>query len=138
MLQFSNDSRVEVPLGPWDSEAFSAAVRGMVRMNGGTNIAAAVGKAGALLKPEPPAARRVLVLLTDGRIDSYQAREASQVTAQLADEQAHVALWAFGVGRGVDAAELQRIVDGAAAGGGDAACRRERYIELCVRDDAPW
>jgi len=41
-----------------------------VRMNGGTNIAAAVAKAGSLLKADAdagPQTRRVLVLLTDGR-----------------------------------------------------------------------
>ena len=43
-----------------------------VRMNGGTNIAAAVAKAGSLLKSEASTSRRVLVLLTDGRIDTYQ------------------------------------------------------------------
>ena len=42
------------------------------RMNGGTNIALAVQKAGQLLKPLGPATHRVLVLLTDGRIDSHQ------------------------------------------------------------------
>jgi hypothetical protein len=108
-------------------------------MNGGTNIAAAVAKAGSLFKACTSctsATRRVLVLLTDGRIDSYQAREAGQMVAQLADEQAHVGLWAFGVGRGVDAAELMRIIEGP----GDAAkgLGQERYVELCVRDDAPW
>lgn len=48
-----------------------------VRMNGGTNIAAAVAKAGSLLKAEPSSARRVLVLLTDGRIDTYQVCEGA-------------------------------------------------------------
>ncbi len=43
------------------------------RMNGGTNIALAVQKAGQLLKPLGPRTQRVLVLLTDGRIDSHQA-----------------------------------------------------------------
>lgn len=41
-------------------------------MNGGTNIALAVQKAGQLLKPLGPATHRVLALLTDGRIDSHQ------------------------------------------------------------------
>lgn len=53
--------------------AFEALMAGMGRMNGGTNIALAVQKAGQLLKPLSPSTRRVLVLLTDGRIDSHQA-----------------------------------------------------------------
>jgi hypothetical protein len=110
-----------------------------VRMNGGTNIAAAVAKAGSLFKSCASCSsstRRVLVLLTDGRIDSYQAREAGQMVAQLADEQANVGLWAFGVGRGVDAPELMRIIEG--PGAAAKGLGQERYVELCVRDDAPW
>lgn len=41
-------------------------------MNGGTNISLAIQKAGQLLKPLSPTTQRVLVLLTDGRIDSHQ------------------------------------------------------------------
>uniref|UniRef100_A0A383V3G9 VWFA domain-containing protein n=1 Tax=Tetradesmus obliquus TaxID=3088 RepID=A0A383V3G9_TETOB len=139
IVQFSNDTRVEVPLGPWQKDSFEAGIRNMVRMNGGTNIAAAVAKAGSLFKSCAsctPSTRRVLVLLTDGRIDSYQAREAGQMVGQLADEQANVGLWAFGVGRGVDVGELVRIIEG--AGGAAKGLGAERYVELCVRDDAPW
>ena len=58
------------------------------------------------------------------------------MVAQLSDEQCNVGLWAFGVGRGVDSAELMRIIEGP----GEVAkgLGRERYVELCVRDDAPW
>jgi hypothetical protein len=55
-----------------DVAAFEALMAGMARMNGGTNIALAVQKAGQLLKPLGPDTHRVLVLLTDGRIDSHQ------------------------------------------------------------------
>jgi hypothetical protein len=49
--------------------------RPQVRMNGGTNIAAAIKRAAALLKAGAPrAASRSLVLLTDGRVDGYQVR----------------------------------------------------------------
>ena len=60
--------------GPVDVDvgAFEALMAGMARMNGGTNIALAVQKAGQLLKPLSATAHRVLVLLTDGRIDSHQ------------------------------------------------------------------
>ena len=103
-------------------------------MNGGTNIAAAVQRAGQLLKAAPPECRRVLALLTDGRIDSYQAREARDMVSRLADEQGSVSMHAFGVGRGVDHEELIRIV--AAGGGADGA--GARYLPLMVLEDAPW
>jgi hypothetical protein len=73
---------------------------------------------------------------TDGRIDGYQAREAAAMVARLADEQAHMSLWAFGVGRGVDSAELVRIIEG--PGDCAAGLGRERYMDLCVRDDPHW
>ena len=45
-------------------------------MNGGTNVAVALTKAGQLLKRDAaPDAMRHVVLLTDGRVDSYQAHE---------------------------------------------------------------
>jgi hypothetical protein len=79
-------------------------------------------------------------LTPDGRIDGYQAREAAAMVARLADEQAHVCLWALGVGRGVDSAELVRIIEGPDSGGSDSkkGLGKERYLDLCVRDDAPW
>ena len=106
-----------------------------MRMNGGTNIAAAVQKAGQLLKKSAaPDALRQLILLTDGRIDSHQSREAAAMVSRLADEQSHVGLFAFGVGRGVDKGELVTIIEGAVGKGKG----EERYVELCVRDEAPW
>ena len=44
------------------------------RINGGTNISLAIQKAGQLLKPLSVDTERVVVLLTDGRIDSHQVR----------------------------------------------------------------
>ncbi|KIY92680.1 hypothetical protein MNEG_15283, partial [Monoraphidium neglectum] len=83
VLQFSNAVRTEVPLAPvGDAAAFAETVGKMVRMNGGTNIAAALTQAGAALKAGPgaaapaPGAARLVVLLTDGRVDGYQSREA--------------------------------------------------------------
>jgi hypothetical protein len=73
---------------------------------------------------------------SDGRIDSYQAREAAFMVSRLSDEQRNVGLWAFGVGRGVDSAELMRIIEGPRE-----ACKGlgvEQYMDLCVRDDVPW
>lgn len=68
--------RVEVsPDAGLAPEAFQSAVESMSRMNGGTNIALALAKAGQLLKAhtEEEGARTV-VILTDGRVDSYQVR----------------------------------------------------------------
>ena len=41
-------------------------------MNGGTNIALSIKQAGQLLKNEDPDAARIIVLLTDGRVDGFQ------------------------------------------------------------------
>ncbi len=41
-------------------------------MNGGTNIALAIKQAGSLLKSEDADAARIIVLLTDGRVDTFQ------------------------------------------------------------------
>ncbi|GIL70492.1 hypothetical protein Vretifemale_1233 [Volvox reticuliferus] len=113
VVQFSNDVRVEAPLAPVNLEALLKVTQGMVRMNGGTNVAVAVQKAGQLLKRDAAAdAMRHVILLTDGRVDSYQAHEARQMADQLADEQRHVSLFAYGVGRGVDRAELLHIIGG--------------------------
>ncbi|GIL47224.1 hypothetical protein Vafri_4093 [Volvox africanus] len=113
VVQFSNDVRVEAPLTPVNLEALLKVTHGMVRMNGGTNVAVAIQKAGQLLKRDAAAdAMRHVILLTDGRVDSYQAHEARQMSDQLADEQRHVSLFAYGVGRGVDRAELLHIIGG--------------------------
>ncbi|GLI58796.1 hypothetical protein VaNZ11_000557 [Volvox africanus] len=113
VVQFSNDVRVEAPLAPVNLEALLKVTQGMVRMNGGTNVAVAIQKAGQLLKRDAATdAMRHVILLTDGRVDSYQAHEARQMSDQLADEQRHVSLFAYGVGRGVDRAELLHIIGG--------------------------
>ncbi len=43
-------------------------------MNGGTNIALSIKQAGQLLKEEDPQAARIIVLLTDGRVDAFQGK----------------------------------------------------------------
>jgi hypothetical protein len=102
---------------------------------GGTDLAAALRRAGQLLKPLGPRCRRVLALLTDARVDEFAAREAGEMAARLADEQAGVRLRAFGVGRGVAAADMLRVIGAEGAGaGGDA---EGRYLALHV-DEAPW
>ena len=44
------------------------------RMNGGTNIALSIKQAGQLLRGEDRDTARILVLLTDGRVDSFQGK----------------------------------------------------------------
>lgn len=133
VLQFSNDVRVEVAPQAVDGAKFTEAVTTMARMNGGTNIACSVQRAGQLLKHLPSNSMRTLCFLTDGRVDDYQAREAAEMASRLADEQGPVAMYAFGVGRGVDKQELLRIV-----GATQPAAAADRYFDLCVRDEAPW
>ena len=58
----------------WASTRLSA----QARMNGGTNIALSIQQAGQLLKDEDPQAARIIVLLTDGRVDAFQGKPLRQ------------------------------------------------------------
>ena len=60
--------------------------------------------------PECNAARRCLVLLTDGRISADEATAAEAEAAAQAAAPHCVAFYALGVGRGVDCDALKRIV----------------------------
>ena len=51
-----------------------------------------------------------MILLTDGRVDSYQAREAVSRAEMFASEVPGVTFFAFAVGRSVDKQELTKIV----------------------------
>lgn len=137
IIQFSNEVHVESAplLVDKDASQFTDIVHGMRRMNGGTNIALAVQKAGQLFRNMRSSNfRQVIALLTDGRIDSYQVREARDMVSRLVDEEHVAAVHAFGVGRGVDKQELIRIIS--------AACPEHAannyYLPLLVLDDAPW
>uniref|UniRef100_A0A061RJK2 Collagen-related protein n=1 Tax=Tetraselmis sp. GSL018 TaxID=582737 RepID=A0A061RJK2_9CHLO len=135
VVQFSNDVRVEVQPSNLSADDFDTCVAGMNRMNGGTNISAAIRKAGQLLGgTKGPGGHSSVVLLTDGRVDGYQASEAVEMAARLTDEvSGEVSMYAFGVGRGVDKAELLRII-----GAGGRAADDSRYLGLCTYEDAPW
>ena len=50
------------------------------RMNGGTNIALSIKQAGQLLKDQDPEAARIIVLLTDGRVDAFQGEPLAQAS----------------------------------------------------------
>eukprot|EP00899_Mesostigma_viride_P026617 jgi/Mesvir1/713/Mv17325-RA.4 len=119
VIQFSNDLRVELHPSNMPLDAFQLGVNSIMRMNGGTNMALPLRKAESLLMEEcggKDGARCCVVVLTDGRMDSYQAREAVQRAEQLRGRG--IALFALGVGKGVDAAELTSMV--VTAGGVDA------------------
>jgi len=135
IVQFSNDVKVELQPAAMNSEGFQTHVAKMSRMNGGTNISAAIRKAGQLLGgTKGEGGHSAIVLLTDGRVDGYQASEAVEMAGRLVDEvSGQVSLYAFGVGRGVDKAELLRIV-----GAGGPAPDDSHYLGLCTYEDAPW
>jgi len=135
IVQFSNDVRVELQPTCLDADGFNEHVTKMNRMNGGTNISAAIRKAGQILGGTKASNQHTaIILLTDGRVDGYQATEAVDIASRLADEvPGGVSLYAFGVGRGVDRGELLRIIN---AGG--ATIDESRYLGLCTCDDAPW
>jgi len=52
-----------------------------VRINGGTNIAAAFSYAGKMFKKQAcePNAAKLVILMTDGRVDTYQVRKISSI-----------------------------------------------------------
>lgn len=77
-------------------------------------------------------AARLVALLTDGRVDSHQAREAVTRAARMADELDNFELYAFGVGRGVDADALNRIACAGAGVGVGEADSPERVVELSL------
>ncbi|KAA6422962.1 MAG: hypothetical protein FRX49_06951 [Trebouxia sp. A1-2] len=105
-----------------------------VRMNGGTNIALAILTASEHMQSSlAVGAPRTMILLTDGRIDHHQGQEAVQVTRNMAEEQGNVSIYSFGVGSGVDRAELDKIV--AASGSSDVDCR---YMALAVHPESLW
>eukprot|EP00891_Asterochloris_glomerata_P003037 jgi/Astpho2/3037/Aster-03345 len=132
--KFSNGACVELPLGIPRAEAVEDCISGMARMNGGTCIAEAVRVAGQLLKSlVAPEGARSVVLLTDGRVDHYQGREAVHTAQHLSDEQQHAALFGLGVGRGVDRDVLDSIIE--AFGGGQAS---NRYLALAVHPHSSW
>jgi len=73
IVQFSNDVRVELQPVSMSSDHFQAHVTKMTRMNGGTNISAAIRKAGQLLGGiKGEGGHSAIILLTDGRVDGYQ------------------------------------------------------------------
>eukprot|EP00227_Mantoniella_beaufortii_P014972 CAMPEP_0197591384 /NCGR_PEP_ID=MMETSP1326-20131121/13043_1 /TAXON_ID=1155430 /ORGANISM="Genus nov. species nov., Strain RCC2288" /LENGTH=474 /DNA_ID=CAMNT_0043156797 /DNA_START=111 /DNA_END=1531 /DNA_ORIENTATION=- len=111
VVQFANDLRVERELTAFNTETEAGAVEQwtatvdlLARMNGGTNFAAPLRKAEKMFGEVPlhlgARAARVVALVTDGRVDSYQAQEAVNRASRLSDVLDNFEMYAFGVGRG--------------------------------------
>lgn len=85
-----------------------------LQARGGTDLLAALHAAAAALGAEDSTRRRILVLVTDGQIDS-EARLSKVIQNDLADATIHV----VGIDRAVPAGLLRRLA-GLGAGGGHA------------------
>ena len=117
----------------------------MSRMNGGTNFILALHEASKALKQdlrrrreegfEGPAEHTV-VMLTDGRIDAFQSREAVRQIEYMADELPGLRLFCYAVGRSVDRDELLQMIGPTT--GGDAARARDFYMDLRTLDSNLW
>lgn len=103
VLQFSNEVKTELEPQRMETNAFRDFAGRLQRMNGGTNIAMALARA----RIDCGGAPHVVLMLTDGRVDAYQATAASEAAADLLESEAQV--FAFGVGRSVDFKQLARI-----------------------------
>lgn len=150
VVQFSSGARVEYPLEEemeieTQDEGFARIVNGIARIGGGTYLNDAFVVAGKIFKAAAsrfPLAAHAAVLICDGRIDSAQAREAKQMTQQLADEH-HPSMFAFGVGRGVEKEQLEDVIAPCAPNPETHAGRKymapsERYMDLFYKLDGPW
>lgn len=91
IVQFTNEVRTEAKLSHYGDEGWSETVRNIKRMNGGTNIAAAVRQSGQILRnhytqSNNNGAGNVVVLISDGRVDSFQGDEAALCAESMANE----------------------------------------------------
>ena len=119
------------------SKEFGAFASRMSRMNGGTNIALALSKActignyseeeeeeeEASLSQEGTKVPHLVLMLTDGRVDSYQASAAAAAARELSERD--LQLFAFAVGRSVDFDQLERLSSG-------------KVMTLRTLDEPPW
>ena len=104
VVQFSNDARTELGMQLWSPAGFDEEMDRMSRMNGGTNFILALHEASKVLKQdlrrrreegfEGPAEHTV-VMLTDGRIDAFQSREARRQIEYMADELPGLRLFCY-------------------------------------------
>jgi hypothetical protein len=78
--------------------------------NATTNAAASITAESDAVVVGAQEVPHLVILLTDGRVDSYQAREAVSRAEMFASEVPGVTFFAFAVGRSVDKQELTKIV----------------------------
>lgn len=140
VLQFSNEAQVELELAHRSPEELQdPETFGFARMNGGTDIGQALAHAAQIITGDAEISRstpKTLVLLTDGRIDLGMAQQAEKVAAKMSDDLGTVAIFAVGVGRGVEKDILEKLI--AARGCSISKLSpASRYLELLSKDN-PW
>jgi len=82
--------------------------------------------------------RKLLVLITDGRIDSFQLQEATDMIQRMREEEerggggggGEIVVKVVGVGRGVDERAMLTII------GGEGP--EDNYLGLCTLDELTW
>jgi hypothetical protein len=81
--------------------------------------------------------RKVLVLITDGRIDDFQLQEATDMIQRMREEEeerggggGEIVVKVVGVGRGVDERAMLTII------GGEGP--EDNYLGLCTLDELVW
>lgn len=110
VLQFSNETRLEILPSPACTENLIESIDSIKRMNGGTNIASPLRHVKAMLSNGHEECDCVVAILTDGRLDSYQTNDAISQAKELGSSVASLSIYAFGVGRGAEYAELMRLI----------------------------
>lgn len=115
VIQFSAHARTEVELAVVDDvEAFASALRAIEPLGSNTSLTAALREAeDALSTASVAGCRRIVVLLSDGRLDSYQSAQAALLCARLSRAGTVSRFFALGLGECVDEAELCRVISGA-------------------------
>lgn len=116
VLQFSNETRLEILPSLACTGNLNESINNIKRMNGGTNIASPLRQVKAMLSNGYEECDCVVAILTDGRLDSYQTNDAISQANELANNVASLSVYAFGVGRGAEYAELMRLILNATKG----------------------
>lgn len=139
VLQFSNETRLEIPLCLASSENLDENIRGIKRMNGGTNIASPLRQVRTMLGRDHTECNCVVAILTDGRLDSYQTNDAISEAKELSMHVDSLSIYAFGVGRGAEYAELSRlIINGTKSSKATKSLLLGRCFSLRTTNESLW
>lgn len=135
VVAFNSEATVAAPL-THDREALRRAIDG-VAMGSGTRIDRAIERGAALLGGGDPAARKVIVLLTDGRPDGGTVD--GTLAAAAAAKAGGATLFTIGLGDGVDADLLRRLASAPDSyfQAPDAAALRAIYESLAAALPCP-